>query len=615
MDQENTKRKLEIQSISDILEKRGWIRTKDRNYTQFTIKWCLERNVDWSKFEAGEQLVNNIPGQIYFSDKVNLWYTIQEYVINRRQKEGEIHIYSFLPVTFVLDNENEVNEFLRIYKKHNRTWICKPRYSYAGRGIYVITVNSDLNSIFKLKVGIGNRLQYQPKLPGYLMQEQVSIIDRYIARPLLIKGKKFDIRVHFLIAWAKPLLVFYNHIASVVRLSLNLYREFDFDRATHLTNLSVQENHYRYAFSQENTGMTMTQLNHYFNQCFRPFNPNMCEDWVMKVMQIRMQSIIRHVIRASRHRLTCTPGFFGIYGCDFLLDENFRIWLLEINDNPGVGWGNTRVNTTTKPLFEETLDIVWECFQKNKSGKPLLPIECLKNYHLIYNDDDDNVSLIPDENHSFIQCSPTVSRYTIRDNNNTRLSRSRVKTAATIIPARTSESQDGLSSQKDPLRNLANANIESLKHDDDIELERLQTNIKTKQSIKLPNRSQMMLKNNTKRPISVSNSFIIRKKREITVSPTFSIKKKHSQRNSIPSMSMIQRQQPTPKNNKIPLKNDDISPKSSSDVTEIATNLTPTATSIENTALEQTYDDKPLKVIADTALNESSLTSSYERTF
>jgi hypothetical protein len=55
--------------------------------------------------------------------------------------------------------------------EQNRTWICKPRYSYAGRGIYVISVNSDLNTIFKFKIGSGNRLQHEPRLPGYLMQE------------------------------------------------------------------------------------------------------------------------------------------------------------------------------------------------------------------------------------------------------------------------------------------------------------------------------------------------------------------------------------------------------------------------------------------------------------
>lgn len=70
-----------------------------------------------------------------------------------------------------------------------------------------------------------------------LFSTSCILTDRYIARPLLIKGRKFDIRVHWLVAWTKPLIVLYNHHASVVRLSLNLYREYDFDRATHLTNL------------------------------------------------------------------------------------------------------------------------------------------------------------------------------------------------------------------------------------------------------------------------------------------------------------------------------------------------------------------------------------------
>ncbi|CAF3074370.1 unnamed protein product [Rotaria sp. Silwood2] len=263
--------------ITEILEERGWSRTKDHNVTNFTIKWCLEHQVDWKKFQEGKQLINNIPGQITFADKVNLWYTMRDYLNGRRNIAGN-NIQIFLPMTFVLDNEDEVAEFLRVYKKQNRIWICKPRYSYAGQGIHVISVNSDLETVFKVKHIVGNRIQHEPKTPGHLMQE-------YISRPLLIKGRKFDIRVHWLVAWTKPLLVFYNHHASVIRLSLNLYREFDFDRATHLTNLSVQENHYRYAFSQEATGMTMQQLNNYFNQCFRPFHPKMPQDWVMTVMQ------------------------------------------------------------------------------------------------------------------------------------------------------------------------------------------------------------------------------------------------------------------------------------------------------------------------------------------
>lgn len=55
--------------------------------------------------------------------------------------------------------------------EQNRTWIYKPRYSYAGQGIHVISSNSDLEPIFKTKMLPGNRIQHQPKSPGYLMQE------------------------------------------------------------------------------------------------------------------------------------------------------------------------------------------------------------------------------------------------------------------------------------------------------------------------------------------------------------------------------------------------------------------------------------------------------------
>lgn len=51
-----------------------------------------------------------------------------------------------------------------------------------------------------------------------------------------------------------------------------------------------------------------------------------------------MHTIIRQVVRASKDKLERIAGQFGLFGCDFLLDENFRLWLLEVNDNPGVGY-------------------------------------------------------------------------------------------------------------------------------------------------------------------------------------------------------------------------------------------------------------------------------------
>ena len=71
------------------------------------------------------------------------------------------------------------------------------------------------------------------------------------------------------------------------------------------------------------------------------------------------------------------------------------------------------MNTTTKPLFEETLNIVFECFEKHKKGRPLLPIDCLKNYQLIYDENNDSENLLRDDNQVFSE--RTSSRYSIRD--------------------------------------------------------------------------------------------------------------------------------------------------------------------------------------------------------
>lgn len=72
------------------------------------------------------------------------------------------------------------------------------------------------------------------------------------------------------------------------------------------------------------------------------------------------------------------------------MDWCFR-WLFQ-------SWGNSRLNTTTKPLFEETLSIVFECFDKFNNNRPILPIDCLKNYQLIYNEDDDVLAAQRDDN-------------------------------------------------------------------------------------------------------------------------------------------------------------------------------------------------------------------------
>jgi hypothetical protein len=100
------------------------------------------------------------------------WKNILQY---KKANESNIisyeHVVRLLLYLKLLSNRLNFLFYFNNLLEQNRTWICKPRYSFAGRGIYVLSGNSDLNSIFKFKVGVGNRLQHEPRLSGYLMQE------------------------------------------------------------------------------------------------------------------------------------------------------------------------------------------------------------------------------------------------------------------------------------------------------------------------------------------------------------------------------------------------------------------------------------------------------------
>ncbi len=65
------------------------------------------------------------------------------------------------------------------------------------------------------------------------------VVQKYCENPLLVDGRKFDIRAYMVIICMKPYLVLYN--PGYVRLSLNPYTTENFgkDKLTHLTNNSV----------------------------------------------------------------------------------------------------------------------------------------------------------------------------------------------------------------------------------------------------------------------------------------------------------------------------------------------------------------------------------------
>ena len=77
---------------------------------------------------------------------------------------------------------------------------------------------------------------------------------RYITPPLLLGGRKFDIRVYMLVVAAQPYVVLYGD--GYVRLSCASYNAASHDLTVHLTNQFQQKKHPDYSTMREDTVRT-----------------------------------------------------------------------------------------------------------------------------------------------------------------------------------------------------------------------------------------------------------------------------------------------------------------------------------------------------------------------
>ena len=83
-------------------------------------------------------------------------------------------------------------------KNPNSTWIMKPCGKSQGSGIFLI------NKLSKLKKwSRESRTVFNPNLV-----KETYVISRYIDNPLLIGGKKFDMRLYVLVTSFRPLKVY-----------------------------------------------------------------------------------------------------------------------------------------------------------------------------------------------------------------------------------------------------------------------------------------------------------------------------------------------------------------------------------------------------------------------
>lgn len=161
-------------------------------------------------------------------------------------------------------------------------------------------------------------------------QGQVHVIQKYLEKPLLLEPgqRKFDIRSWVLVDHQYNI---YLYREGVLRTSSEPYNSEDLgDMTSHLTNHCIQKE------MSQNYGRYEEGNEMFFDE-FRLYLLNTHGVTLESTILPQIKHIIKSClscIEASISTKHLSYQSFQLFGFDFMVDESFKVWLIEINGAP-----------------------------------------------------------------------------------------------------------------------------------------------------------------------------------------------------------------------------------------------------------------------------------------
>ena len=333
-------------------ERRGWSLTSVEE-NDWNFYWANVGNVSrifgldsHSTRLNDNQVINHFPNHNELTRKDLMVKNIKRYrkdlekidsPLAIKEDNGNFKYLDFIPSTYMLPAD--YNLFAEEFKRTGGTWIMKPAGKARGIGIFLI---NKLSQLKKWSVKLA------PGAPGY---PGLYVISRYIDNPLLIGGKKFDLRLYILVTCYKPLKCFI-HREGFARFCTVKYIEASKDMDNmfvHLTNVSIQK--YGDDYNTSHGGKwNIKNLKLYIegtngidiaNQVFDDIH------WIC----VHSLKACSNVVNNDRH---C----FELYGFDVIIDNDMKPWLIEVNASPALTSTTSADRIMKQNIIMDTLDIV-----------------------------------------------------------------------------------------------------------------------------------------------------------------------------------------------------------------------------------------------------------------
>jgi hypothetical protein len=336
------------------------------------LLWIRKNPGAWYDKLGPFQAINHIPLERSMIRKGDLAQNLHRY--GASQSQATFSHADFLPATYCLNDPQERAAFARQLPEVDQPdnlWILKPSNLSKGRGVKIVWDFAWLRKELSKHGEITFR--YEGRTLEYVIQ-------RYIKNVLLLDGKKSEIRIYWLIASLDPLLVL-MYPEGTARLTLRPFKLDDFaNPLIHLTNAYQQKKHGGYD-PDAVLKWDFPRLQKYLSE--EKAAPG---DFLGEVLRPRLRQSLAYVVRASIESLKQTPSsglFFGLYGADFILDDQLTPWLTEIQKGPGLSHDDIVKQRVMPAMLRGAASIVLEILALKRKGQPLTALSSTQGYEWV----------------------------------------------------------------------------------------------------------------------------------------------------------------------------------------------------------------------------------------
>jgi len=346
-------------TVLDVLRSRGYKETDAE--LDWDLYWCdkewIHENLDHIHLQPFQR-VNHFRNHFELTRKDLLIKHLKRArkTCEKNGQTAEAEAYATItPTTFSLPTEYAmfVEEFKKCSKeKTGKHWIMKPVGKAQGKGIFLfdsLKAVSDWRPAEPRWKKLEERgRQGQEQDEAAKKDAEPYVVQRYIANPLLIGGRKFDLRLYVLVTSWSPLVV-YLYRSGFARFSGARYNLKSADLAIHLTNVAIQKNQDNY--DEKRGGKWDLQgLKSYL---YTAYSREQVNEMFHQIQEVVLRSLfaVQSAIISDKH---C----FELYGFDVIVSSDLRPWLLEVNSSPSLT-ATTREDYELKfGLLDDTLTVL-----------------------------------------------------------------------------------------------------------------------------------------------------------------------------------------------------------------------------------------------------------------